>query len=108
VVFTQPTSFIINLSESVDEGTVQPTDFTVNGTPADSDAFSNGDLTITFTFNTSPVVQGRNTMHISAGAFNCVNGPVLEYTCTFSYRVLPTPRPRPTPVPRGPPPTPPM
>jgi hypothetical protein len=108
VVFTQPTVFIINLSESVDPATVQASDLTVNGTPADSETVSGDDLSITFTFNTSPVVLGHNTMHIAAGAFNCINGPVLEFTCTFSYRVLPTPRPRPTPVPRGPhpPPTP--
>jgi hypothetical protein len=107
VVFNQPTVFSINLSESVDPTTVQASDLTVNGIPADSDAIINGNLTITFTFNTSPVVLGHNTMHIAAGAFNCALGqPVSEFTCTFSYRVLPTPRPRPTPGERLPPPTP--
>jgi hypothetical protein len=100
VVFTQPTDFTVNLGESVDPATVQPSDLTVNGIPADNDIISADNLTITFIFNTSPVVQGRNTMHIPAGAFNCLQGPVLEFTCTFSYRVLPTPRPRPTPAPR--------
>jgi hypothetical protein len=106
VVFTQPTVFIINVTESVDVASVQASDLTVNGTPADNDTISPDNLTITFIFNTSPVVQGRNTMHIPAGAFNCLQGPVLEFTCTFSYRALPTPRPRPTPVPRGTPPPP--
>jgi hypothetical protein len=103
VVFNQPTVFDINLSESVDPATAQPSDLTVNGIPADNAFVISGNLTIEFTFNTSPVVLGHNTMHIAAGAFNCGNGPVQEFTCTFSYRVLPTPRPRPTPVPRGPP-----
>jgi hypothetical protein len=109
VVFNQPTVFDINLSESVDPATVQTSDFTVNGTPADSFQVSADNLSITFFFITSPVTPGLNTMHIPAGAFNCALGqPVAEFTCTFSYRVLPTPRPRPTPVPRGPhpPPTP--
>jgi hypothetical protein len=103
VVFTQPTDFIINLSDPVDPATVQASDFTVNGTPADNDIIINGNLTIIFHFNTSPVVQGFNTMHILAGAFNCGQGPVLEFTCTFRYsppRPTITPRPRPTPAPR--------
>ena len=34
VINTQPTDFVINLSDAVDPSTVQATDFTVNGTPA--------------------------------------------------------------------------
>ena len=45
-----------------------------------------------FHFNTTPVTQGLNTMHIPAGAFNCGNGPVAEFTCTFTYEAsTPTP-----------------
>src|SRR5437763_1510890 len=69
VVGTAPTAFVVNLSDAVNEGTVAPSDFTVNGTSADSVGFSNGDLTITFTFNSSPVVIGQNTMHIPQDAF---------------------------------------
>src|SRR6266436_2450643 len=36
IINTQPTDFIINLSDPVDPATVQATDFTVNGTPASS------------------------------------------------------------------------
>src|SRR5438094_1887421 len=88
VVTTQPTDFIVHLSDPVDPNTVQPTDFTVNGTPADTDVLSDGNLTITFTFNSTPVVnQGEQTMHIPAGAFNQAsnNDPVLEFQCTFRY-----------------------
>ena len=88
VIDTQPTDFIINLSDPVDPSTVQASDFTVNGTPADDFSLSNGNSTITFHFNTSPVQnQGEQTMHIPAGAFNQAsnNDPVLEFQCTFRY-----------------------
>ena len=112
IVHTQPTDFIIDLSDPVDPVSVQPSDFTVNGTPANADAIINGNTTISFHFNTSPVVQGQNTMHIPACAFNCGNGCVQEFTCTFTYqpstptptptdaRHTPVPRVRPTPAPR--------
>ena len=56
IINTQPTDFVINLSDPVDPNTVQATDFTVNGTPANSFVLSNGNATITFHFNSSPVV----------------------------------------------------
>jgi hypothetical protein len=93
-VFVPPTVFDVNVSEPVDPVTVQPSDFMCNGIPADSATVINGNLTIVFTYNTSPAVPGVNTIHIPAGAFGC--GPVMEFTCRFGYRVLPTPRPRPT------------
>jgi len=88
VVFTQPTDFTVNVSVAVDPTTVQAGDFTVNGTPANSFVLSNGNATITFHFNNTPVTnQGVQTMHIPAGAFNSAsNGlPVLEFQCTFRY-----------------------
>jgi hypothetical protein len=98
-----PTDFIVNLSDPADPVTVQGSDLTVNGTPADDAVLSNGDITIDFIFNTSPAVEGQNTMHIAAGAFNCGNGPVLEFTCMFTYHAsVPTPpeaSPTPTPSP---------
>src|SRR5581483_1579988 len=93
---TSPTDFTVDLSDHADPATVQASDFTVNGTPADNDIIINGDLSVTFHFNTSPVVGGQNTMHIPGGAFNCGQGPVQEFTCTFTY-LAPgaTPPPRP-------------
>src|SRR3989442_2917183 len=65
LINTQPTDFIVNLSDAADTSTVQPTDFTVNRIPADSDMLSNCNLTITFHFNSSPVTApGPQTMHI--------------------------------------------
>jgi hypothetical protein len=106
VVTTPPTDFIVDVTDPVDPATLDASDLTVNGTPADNVILLNGNMTISFIFNASPAVQGLNTMHIPAGAFDCGGGPVSEFTCTFRYRVLPTPRPRPTPVPRGAPPPP--
>jgi hypothetical protein len=88
IQFDQDTAFIVNLSDAVDTGTVDASDFTVNGTPADSFVISNGDTTITFSFDTSPVTtEGPQTMHIPAGAFNQAsnNDPVFEFTCDFRF-----------------------
>jgi hypothetical protein len=88
VISTQPTDFIVHLSDPVNEGTVDPSDFTVNGIPADSRSFSDGDLTITFHFNSTPVTnQGEQTMHIPQGAFTrqSDNQGIFEFQCTFRY-----------------------
>ena len=91
IVFSQPTDFVVNLTDAVNPGTVQASDFTVNGIPANNAVLSNGNLTITFHFNSSPVTaQGLQTMHIAAGAFNRVsdNQGNLDFTCTFRYDAL--------------------
>ena len=45
----------------------------VNGIPANSFVLSNGNTTITFHFNSSPVTtQGVQTIHIPAGAFDAL------------------------------------
>jgi len=89
VVGTGPTDFQVNLSDPADPSTVQATDFTVNGTPADMANLSNGNQTIDFIFNSSPVTVGENTMHIDAGAIHQAsnNDPILEFNCTFRYAV---------------------
>jgi hypothetical protein len=91
IINSQAVDFIINLSDAVVPGTVQATDFTVNGTPANSFLLSNGNATITFHFNSTPVTLGSNTMHISAGAFLRAsdNMPNFEFLCTFCYVVTP-------------------
>src|SRR6476661_4226764 len=91
-ISTQPVDFVINLTDPVDTATVQASDFTVNGTPANTVAFSNGNTTLTFHFNTSPVsVQGPQTMNIPAGAFNrqSDNMPNFAFNCTFCYALTP-------------------
>ena len=92
-----PTDFLLDVNDPVDPATLDASDFTLNGTPATSVTLLNNNTRISFTFNTSPAVRGNNTMHIAAGAFDCVsNGPVLEFICTFSYVPIQS-RPRPTP-----------
>jgi hypothetical protein len=113
VVGTAPTDFVVHLGNGVDPVSLQASDFMVNGTPANSVTILSGFVQLTFHFDTSPAVQGQNTMHIPAGAFFCSQGTVQEFTCTFTYqpstptptpcptpRVTPSPRPRPTPPPR--------
>jgi hypothetical protein len=87
VVGTPPTDFTVNLTAPA-EDVVQGSDFMVNGTPANGATVSNGNTTITFHFNTSPAVQGQNTMHIPPCAFPCgePGGCVQEFTCTFTYQ----------------------
>src|SRR5207249_5755529 len=72
VINTQPVIFVVNLSDAVNTATVQATDFTVNGIPSNQPpTFANGNTQITFHYSTSPVtMQGPQTMHIPAGAFN--------------------------------------
>jgi hypothetical protein len=94
------TFFIVEVSDAVDPATVDASDFTLNGIPANFVTLLNNNTWIEFIFNTSPQVRGSNTMHIPAGAFNCVNnGPVLEFTCSFLWSPIAA-RPRPTPAPR--------
>src|SRR5262249_40595447 len=50
IVGTAPMDFTVNLSAPADPATVQASDFTVNGTPADNDIIINGDVSITFHF----------------------------------------------------------
>ncbi len=87
VTGTAPTDFVIDLSDPADPSTVQASDFTVNGTPADTANLSNGNQTIDFIFNSSPVTPGENTMHIPAGAIHQAsnNDPILEFNCTFRF-----------------------
>ena len=91
-ISTQPVDFVINLTDPVNTATVQASDFTVNGIAANTVAFSNGNATLTFHFNTSPVsTQGPQTMHIAAGAFNRAsdNMPNFAFNCTFCYAITP-------------------
>src|SRR5207244_11620210 len=89
LINTQPTDFVINLSDAVDTSTVQASDFTVNGTPSNlAPTFSNGNATITFHFSSSPVTTpGPQTMNIPANAFNRAsdNQGNFAFNCTFCF-----------------------
>ncbi len=103
-VLSPPTDFIVHLSPPGPDA-LQASDFTVNGIPADSFMIVSGGAEIHFYFNTSPAMQGENTIHIAACAFFCAGGSVPEFTCTFLYEPstptpTPTSTPRPSPTPR--------
>src|SRR5438128_1502829 len=92
VIFTQPTDFIVNLSDPALPSSVQATDFTVNNIPANSFTLSNSNQTITFHYTSTPVTtQGLQTMHIPAGAIlrNSDSMPIFDFTCTFCYAITP-------------------
>lgn len=91
VVSTAPSSFIVNTSDTVDPASLQATDFSVNGIPANSFSYTPGTTTITFNFSSTPVtVEGLQTMHINAGAFTRASdgSPVLQFDGTFRYDTL--------------------
>ena len=63
VTTTPPTTFSLTFYEPIEPSSIVASDFTVDGTSADSASLSSDGLTITYTFNTSPVVtQGLETM----------------------------------------------
>lgn len=91
VVFSQPTSFVVNVTDPVDAATLQASDLTVNGVPANSVNYTPGTTTMTFNYSTTPVLtQGVQTMHIAGGAFLRASdgNPVLDFTGTFRYDAL--------------------
>jgi hypothetical protein len=108
------TDFFVFVSCPV--GSCSPDGLTVNGVPAESCTVT-GIQTVSFHFQTSPVVPGTNTLHVGSAAISCGSQcffrPVEEFTCTFTYtpgtptptptatpRATPESRPRPTPHPR--------
>jgi len=91
VISTQPTTFTVNISEPANPASLQASDFTVNGTPASSFAYTPGSASIFFTFDVSPVTtEGLQTMSIAAGAFTsaAAGDPVAAFTGTFRYDTL--------------------
>jgi extracellular elastinolytic metalloproteinase len=87
IITTQPTDFTVNFSEEYVPGSVEATDFTVNGLPADSFTPVDND-TIIFHFDATPVVnQGFQTMAIAAGAITRAsdNDPIDEFSGQFRY-----------------------
>ena len=89
VTSTPPTTFSLTFTEPIEPGSIVASDFTVNGTPANSAALSSDGLTITYTFSPSPVVtQGTETMELPAdsviGALTGKENPTT-FTASFYY-----------------------
>ena len=89
VTTTPPTTFSLTFNEPIEASSIVASDFTVDGTAADSDSLSGDGLTITYTFNTSPVVtQGLQTMDLPADSvIGALDGlpNVGDFTTTFFY-----------------------
>jgi len=83
----------VNLSDPALPSSVQASDFTVNGIPANSFTYAGPPSTqIIFHYTTSPVtVQGPQTMHIPAGAILRASDsmPIFDFTCSFCYATTP-------------------
>src|SRR5262245_30656496 len=91
VISNQPTDFTVNVTEPIAPASLQAGDFSVNGIPATSVAYTPGATTTTFSFSSSPVTtQGLQTMSIPAGAFTsaAAGDPVAAFTGTFRYDTL--------------------
>jgi hypothetical protein len=90
-ISTQPTVFTIGISEPINPATLQASDFTVNGIPATSVAYTAGTTSMQFTFAVTPVTaQGQQTMNIAAGAFTsaAAGDAVGEFIGSFRFDVL--------------------
>jgi methionine-rich copper-binding protein CopC len=69
VAGTAPTTFSLTFSEPIDPTSITASSFTVDGVSANSASLSADGLTITYTFNSSPITtQGSETMSLPAGA----------------------------------------
>ena len=90
VVTVAPTVFTVNVSEPLNPATVDAGDLEVNGVAAASVAYVPGSTTLTFTYSTTPVaVQGIQSMHIDAGAFDSVGGgAVAQFDGQFRFDAI--------------------
>ncbi len=90
-VSAPPNDFVIALGSPYNTGGIVANDLSVNGIAADSVVQTNS-TTLTFHFNTSPVVaQGLQTMAIAAGAFTRAgdNLQSTAFNATFRYDTVP-------------------
>lgn len=88
VIATTPTSFTVNVTDPINAGTLDGSDFVINGIAALSASYTSGTTTIQFDFASTPVTaQGLQNMHIDAGAFTRAsdNGPVIQFDGAFRY-----------------------
>ncbi len=90
VVSTIPLSYVVNFSDPIQVGTVQASDFTVDGVPATS-FIVNTATQVTFNYSSMPFsTQGLHTMAMAAGAIlrDPDSNPLNAFTGTFRYDTL--------------------
>ena len=90
-VSVRPVEFTVTFSQPYDPGSVQPSDFTVNGIPADSVVLLTAN-SVRFRYNISPVrADGLQTMQIAEGAIRGLSGsPLRAWEAQFFYDSVPT------------------
>ncbi len=91
VVSSPVSDFTVRFTDAYVPGTIDASDFNVNGNPANSFTFEDSKR-VTFHFASSPVTaQGLQTMTIDAGDVERTsdNGPIDPFSATFRYDVSP-------------------
>src|SRR5712691_679759 len=93
IISTQPTQFVVNLSDAVNESSVQPTDFTVNGIPANaftrqSDGMGNFEFMCTFCYVVTPL-EVTSTNPPVGGTFSPPAPGDYEYDVNFNQAIDP-------------------
>ena len=95
VVSVLPAQYVLNFSQPYDPASIQTSDFTVNGLPAQAFALTDLD-TVTFSFTTSPVTtEGLQTMAIAPDAIavdpnsSTLQEPFPGFTGHFRYDTVP-------------------
>lgn len=86
-VGTIPLSYVVNFSEAITPGSVQATDFTVDGNAATSFLINDAD-TVTFTFAAPPfTLEGSHTMAMAAGSVTRLGdgSPLNAFSGAFLY-----------------------
>ena len=89
---TNPSSYVVNFTDPVNNASVQATDFTVDGIPA-TGVTLNTSSQYTFTYGAPPFVnQGTHTMAMAGGSVTRQgdNDPLIAFTGPFTYQ-LPAP-----------------
>ena len=90
IVSTVPTSYVVNFTDSVQAATVDATDFTVDGIPADSFVI-NTPTQITFSYNVAPfAAEGVHTMAMAAASVlrDPDGNPLNAFSGNFRYDTL--------------------
>ena len=77
--------FTATFSDPLQAASLQASDFTVNGTPANS--VTNTSTTATFHFNATPITLSTNTMAIAGGAIlrNSDGAALQPFACTLGF-----------------------
>lgn len=91
LVSSPPTDFTIATAFAIDPATIDASDLTVNGGPADNVTVVNP-TTLTFSFTSSPVTaEGGQEVRVAEAAFTRLSdsGPVKEFIATFRFDTLP-------------------